>query len=70
MFLDHIILKPGKITFPKFDFAIMPSDVMESSLQNPVLHLLIIQQLVYWKPMGRISFRPKYPEKYLIPLWK
>lgn len=46
MFLDHIIIKPCKITLPEFDFAIIPSAVMDRSLQNPILQLLILQQLM------------------------
>lgn len=38
MFLDHIILKSCRITFPKVELAIIPLAVMESCLQNPVLY--------------------------------
>lgn len=38
MFLDHIILKSCRITFPKVELAIIPLAVMESWLQNPVLY--------------------------------
>lgn len=54
MFLDHIILKSSKITFPKVELAIISLAVTKSCLQNPILYLLIFNSSCIENPWEEI----------------